>query len=694
MHPMSQAHTFTLDEHQLAFVGKLLDRQPTSISPLQSLDTPEPSADAISQLKGAKILDRAGQPTPEVRDALTILARANSFCRLRYIRGEHTLEHHVYSQENQRVALLTTQSAIEVSHPAPISDLLAAHAVLMGESELKSSAFQAQLSASEALTLAALIDLVRKAIASNLTSEIPANSLAFTHPQIEEELSDPNDRVQRMVSVMRKRFSSGPHEIDIPHVQPDFNGLIRQNLCSLDGNRIRPSELVIDLCQAFLRIEQFLTLTQGTEHPDGVYLSSFLCLQGGPHDYLLIENTAESVTLQCLSGRELSGMVRLALNRNLNPAPEDTPAPTPVHHPQTPASPQTNLPPQNRTSEKLSSNAPPSRIPSVLLVLLSALILVGVGGGAYFYFFVFKAQQLEIQNLQARQTSVADSEALPAESKVPVEPAPATSASPPPPSGSIMDLVEQYAAKAAQPVAPPTPKVVSLKERIESQPALEIVLGHGEVMEFVGVPHMQCWIGKYEVSNKQFRAFAPSHNSGIKDGQDLNTDPQPVVNISFDQVEAYLRWFNQNHLAGKNLTARLPTQNEFIRMLECGDNRIYPWGDNFPPNPIATGLNYGQRATRGSFSDNNEVHPLNDRFAVSASVYASGLNPWGIYGAGGNVREWSQDPDTQTIYHGGGSYACEYEFLMRCQSVLSSPDPVRARKGDSATGFRIFVFPQ
>ncbi|HUK99496.1 MAG TPA: SUMF1/EgtB/PvdO family nonheme iron enzyme, partial [Nitrospirota bacterium] len=39
-------------------------------------------------------------------------------------------------------------------------------------------------------------------------------------------------------------------------------------------------------------------------------------------------------------------------------------------------------------------------------------------------------------------------------------------------------------------------------------------------------------IGKFEVTNAQFRKFRPQHDSGKYEGIPLNDDVQPVVNVS------------------------------------------------------------------------------------------------------------------------------------------------------------------
>lgn len=48
-------------------------------------------------------------------------------------------------------------------------------------------------------------------------------------------------------------------------------------------------------------------------------------------------------------------------------------------------------------------------------------------------------------------------------------------------------------------------------------------------MEFVWIPAMNIWVGKYEVTNAEYRKKDPGHDSGSYEGHTLNQDRQPVV---------------------------------------------------------------------------------------------------------------------------------------------------------------------
>jgi serine/threonine-protein kinase len=115
------------------------------------------------------------------------------------------------------------------------------------------------------------------------------------------------------------------------------------------------------------------------------------------------------------------------------------------------------------------------------------------------------------------------------------------------------------------------------------------------------------WIGKYDVTNAQFRAFVDATgykttadqvgsgtvigNSGWVDTPDTNwqhpdgpgssitgKENYPVVMVSWDDAVAFTKWASQ--VTGK--TIALPTEAQWEKAARGTDERLYPWGDQKP----------------------------------------------------------------------------------------------------------------
>jgi len=177
-------------------------------------------------------------------------------------------------------------------------------------------------------------------------------------------------------------------------------------------------------------------------------------------------------------------------------------------------------------------------------------------------------------------------------------------------------------------------------------------------MEFVWIPAIACWIGKYEVTNAEFRKFKPGHNSGHYQQFSLTGDRLPVVQFAFADVLAFAEWLTtKERKAGRldgKLKYRLPTDEEWERFARCGDNRPYPWGTEWPPKYG----NYPDAKAGQSFADWRVIGEYDDGFASTCPVERSGKNDWGLYGVGGNVWDLTLEPGATEPHMRGGS--CDY----------------------------------
>jgi uncharacterized caspase-like protein len=217
--------------------------------------------------------------------------------------------------------------------------------------------------------------------------------------------------------------------------------------------------------------------------------------------------------------------------------------------------------------------------------------------------------------------------------------------------------------------------------------ALRLDLGDGVAMLFVRAESLKGWVGKYEVTNQEFRRFRKDHDSGKNEGKVLNAERQPAVQVSYNDAAEFAEWVNSR--AGSSMPAgcraRLPDGGEWTAFAQCGDGRVYPWGNDWPPRSG----NYADMTAKKSFPKWITIEDYDDGAAVNCPVEESGGNPWGLHGVGGNVWEWTSEEDGSSRVARGGS--CDYgkQTYLRCDSRIRLAPSTR----DDTLGFRLVLMP-
>jgi len=229
-------------------------------------------------------------------------------------------------------------------------------------------------------------------------------------------------------------------------------------------------------------------------------------------------------------------------------------------------------------------------------------------------------------------------------------------------------------------IQPGTPLLVSESEKTQtvlSAPAGMVKIPAGTFTmhvtngdEFISYPKQgypktlsikSFFMDKFPVTNIQFKKFIDESKYQPSDTVNylkhwINNKPVPgqenfpVVNISYEDAQAYAKW------AGK----RLPTEAEWQYSAQTTDGRIWPWGNEVKEKAKAaknisttlTLVNYGIPDSSFCNIGNGKLYPV--------GKYKKGVNPFGLYDLVGSVwqmtNDWYQSDTYQYIMMKGGSY--------------------------------------
>lgn len=223
--------------------------------------------------------------------------------------------------------------------------------------------------------------------------------------------------------------------------------------------------------------------------------------------------------------------------------------------------------------------------------------------------------------------------------------------------------------------------------------------------------HEDFWIGACEITNEQFRRFAPDHFSGYfmkrsfgNDGPgiDMNGPRQPVVRVSCQQAVAFCAWLSQR----TGLRFTLPSEAQWEYACRAGTASAWNYGDSAAD--FSLHANVADACLPRIYDTTGGVTVLQDipadiRFddgaLVTANVGRYEPNAWGLYDMHGNAAEWTRSSyrpypwldgardagrDDESIVVRGGSF---HDRPPRCRSSFRLNYPAWQRVHN--VGFRV-----
>ena len=169
-------------------------------------------------------------------------------------------------------------------------------------------------------------------------------------------------------------------------------------------------------------------------------------------------------------------------------------------------------------------------------------------------------------------------------------------------------------------------------------------------------------VAKYAVTFDQWDACVAHGPCVEADDQNWGRGSRPVINVSWDDAQAYVKWLST--ITGK--TYHLLSEAEYEYAARAGTTTNYPWGDD-------VGTNNANCAGCGSKWDKQET-------AVVGSFPG---NAFGLFDMNGNVGQWVQDCIVLD-YNGAPRDGTDNEAgpcsarVLRGGSAFDVPDEIRS----------------
>ncbi|MEA3347886.1 MAG: formylglycine-generating enzyme family protein [Pseudomonadota bacterium] len=151
------------------------------------------------------------------------------------------------------------------------------------------------------------------------------------------------------------------------------------------------------------------------------------------------------------------------------------------------------------------------------------------------------------------------------------------------------------------------------------------------------------WLGRYEVTNEQYRHFKMDHDSGYYKDRSLNDPRQPVAGVSWREAVAFANWLS----AQGNGKFRLPSEAEWEYACRGGTLGPWFWGDDAVGS--CAYANLADQTARLEWPDWPGCECV-DGYVENAPVGSFTANNFGLYDMLGNVWEWCGDRYGENYY--------------------------------------------
>ncbi len=148
------------------------------------------------------------------------------------------------------------------------------------------------------------------------------------------------------------------------------------------------------------------------------------------------------------------------------------------------------------------------------------------------------------------------------------------------------------------------------------------------IPKMIAVPDSNFTIGKHEVTFNEYDNFAVATNRSLPDDNGWGRGDHPVINISWDDAQAYTNWLSK--ITGSHY--RIPTNVEWEFAARGNTTGLYWWGDNQEDARERANCRFGCRSLWSNLFGN--------RTAVVGSFPP---NDFGLHDTAGNVAEWVDD---------------------------------------------------
>lgn len=296
----------------LSWLGQIVPPQ-TRISPYSTLGAVPGSEEDRERLLAAGIMETSETISKPFKEAVELLARVSSYCRIRLTTGGMQVEKSVFFDETKSVSLDPSPEGLVIRYPSFADTLLEDLQYFTGTSPIAHSDFSIEANPAEALTVAGLIDLTRFShLGSYAQDEAP--QAIFSIEPILDAVNTKSRTSRRLVSFVRNL--SNVHSAMNQAVLNDcLTSLEAGGYAARSDDKWNLTGEAERMASNFWVIDDVVHMQSGAENQEKkLAFVQWMCLQSGLHDRLYLDINDGKVRMAVISAASLVENMKVALS--------------------------------------------------------------------------------------------------------------------------------------------------------------------------------------------------------------------------------------------------------------------------------------------------------------------------------------------------------------------------------------------
>lgn len=250
-----------------------------------------------------KVLNDEGKLDEKVKSKLEILAKPSKMVSLMFTGGASKYEHNICFDQtlDHYITFTATPDTYTLDDEADPMKIVSIMEDFVGRSSLKSVNINGKFSVSEALVIAAMVDMERKSILRAFLDELPYSHNFYQANHIWRILNSTSSNIQWLVYCINEVI--GEHvSLTQKQVQEVLEELSKKNVITKQDNQYLLSEDYRLLANRMILVDNIMIVQSfGVEDTDEIVSSGFTSIQSGVHDILLLEYTDKEVRFETIN---------------------------------------------------------------------------------------------------------------------------------------------------------------------------------------------------------------------------------------------------------------------------------------------------------------------------------------------------------------------------------------------------------